>query len=202
VRLVIKRFRQLLLTRPGAINYFEPSGVIDRDALGNAAPTSLFPVALMQQGFVTFQTPEEVAATFVAVGRFVLKHQIPLVEFVEHGCAAVNIKRQDASNVVHSMLRQAWDRFCQKRGLLEYQYSKGAGFHVGKDHIPVGKKIPWGTQGERRSSMLRNIAKGHVWQFGVSAIPSFWPYPHFKLKSRVLFAPVVDGEADSPIRTS
>jgi hypothetical protein len=184
---------------PDFINYFEPSGVIDRDALGNAAPTSLFPVALMQQGFVTFQTPEEVAATFVAVGRFVLKHQIPLVEFVEHGCAAVNIKRQDASNVVHSMLRQAWDRFCQKRGLLEYQYSKGAGFHVGKDHIPVGKKIPWGTQGERRSSMLRNIAKGHVWQFGVSAIPSFWPYPHFKLKSRVLFAPVVDGEADSPI---
>jgi hypothetical protein len=83
--------------------------------------------------------------------------------------------------------------------LLEYQYSKGAGFHVGKDHIPVGKKIPWGTQGERRSSMLRNIAKGQVWQFGVSAIPSFWPYPHFKLKSRVLFAPVVDGEADSPI---
>jgi hypothetical protein len=184
---------------PDFINYFEPSGVMDRDALGNVAPTSLFPVALMQQGFVTFQTPEEVAAAFVAVGRFVLKHQIPLVEFVEHGCAAANIKRQDASNVVHSMLRQAWDRFCQKRGLLEYQYSKGTGFHVGKDHIPVGKKIPWGTQGERRSSMLRNIAKGHVWQFGVSAIPSFWPYPHFKLKSRVLFAPVVDGEADSPI---
>ena len=37
--------------------------------------------------------------------------------------------------------------------------------------------------------MLRNVAKGHVWQFGVTAMPGFWPFPHFKLKSRVLFAP-------------
>lgn len=36
--------------------------------------------------------------------------------------------------------------------------------------------------------MLRNIAKGHIWQFGVTALPAFWPFWHFKLKSRVLFA--------------
>jgi len=99
---------------------------------------------------------------------------------VEAGYAAANIKRQDASNVVHSMLRQAWNSYCQKRGLLEYHYSNAVGFHIGKDQTTIGKKIPWGTQGERRSSMLRNIAKGHVWQFGVSVIPSFWPFPHFK----------------------
>lgn len=54
---------------------------------------------------------------------------------------------------------------------------------------PAGRRIPWGRQGEgRRSSMLRNIAKGHIWQFGVTALPAFWPFWHFKLKSRVLFA--------------
>jgi hypothetical protein len=41
---------------------------------------------------------------------------------------------------------------------------------------------------QRRNSMLRNSAAGKVWQYGVSASPSFWPYPHFKIKSRVLFA--------------
>jgi TIR domain len=184
---------------PDVINYFEPSGVIDRDALASAAPTSLFPLVLIQQGFVTFLSADEVAVIFSSVGRFVLKHQIPLVEFVQDGYAAANIKRQDASNVVHSILRQAWNKYCQKRGLLEYQYSKAVGFHIGKDQAAIGKKISWGTQGERRSSMLRNVAKGHVWQFGVSVIPSFWPYPHFKLKSRVLFAPIIDGEADGPL---
>jgi hypothetical protein len=43
--------------------------------------------------------------------------------------------------------------------------------------------------------MLRNIAKKHVWSFGVTAIPSFWPYYHFKLKSRVLFSEVLGEEA-------
>ena len=46
--------------------------------------------------------------------------------------------------------------------------------------------------------MLRNIAKGHVWQFGVSALPYFWPFPHFRLKSRVLFSPISGDEAGLP----
>ena len=47
--------------------------------------------------------------------------------------------------------------------------------------------------------MLRNVARGHVWQFGVSAMPACWPFPHFKLKSRVLFAPVTLGPDEKPI---
>ena len=46
--------------------------------------------------------------------------------------------------------------------------------------------------------MLRNVAKGMLWQFGVTALPTFWPFPHLKLKSRVLFAPLKDDEADLP----
>ena len=41
--------------------------------------------------------------------------------------------------------------------------------------------------------------RGHVWQFGVTALPAFWPFPHLKLKSRVLFAQIKDDEADAPI---
>ena len=46
--------------------------------------------------------------------------------------------------------------------------------------------------------MLRNIAKGQVWEFGVSALPAFWPFPHIKLKSRVLFAPPLRDDAGDP----
>ena len=100
--------------------------------------------------------------------------------------------------MVHSMFRQAWNTYCRERGLLAYSYSTAIGFHVSKDQAKIGQRIPWGNQGERRWSMLRNVAKGCVWQFGVTAQPAFWPFLHFKLKSRVLFAPLNAGEASDP----
>lgn len=30
--------------------------------------------------------------------------------------------------------------------------------------------------------------KGHIWQFGITAMPFFWPFWHLKLKARVLFS--------------
>lgn len=184
---------------PEAINYFEPSGVVDWDAMAAACEGCAFPAALMQQGIVSFQSSDELNSAMSGIGRFVLKHAVPLPTFVGEGLSTAGIQRQDASNVVHSMLRQAWNTYCRSRGLLEYQYSNAVGFHIGKDQMALGRKIPWGRQGERRSSMLRNVAKGHVWQFGVTALPAFWPFPHLKLKSRVLFAPLKDEEADLPL---
>ena len=67
-------------------------------------------------------------------------------------------------------------------------YSNAVGFHASAALASIGQRFPWGRQGERHSSMLRNVAKGHIWQFGVTALPAYWPFWHFKLKSRVLFA--------------
>ena len=86
------------------------------------------------------------------------------------------------------MMKDAWFRFCRDRGLIDYSYSNSVGFHASPALAPKGARIPWGTQGERRSSMLRNVAKKHIWQYGVTALPSIWPFWHFKLKARVLFA--------------
>lgn len=188
-----------IVETPDVINYFEPSGAIDRDVLAHACGRTKFPTSLMQQGLVTFQSLDEVNIAFRDVGRFTLKHSVALTSFVSEGLAAAGIQRQDASNVIHSMMRQAWNAYCRERGFLEYQYSNAIGFHAGKDQIAIGKKLPWGRQGERRSSMLRNVAKGFVWQFGVTALPAFWPFPHFKLKSRVLFASMSGEEADIPV---
>jgi hypothetical protein len=81
----------------------------------------------------------------------------------------------------------------------EYLFSNQLAFHPTQSQVPIGKKLSWGRQGERRSAMLRNIAKGKVWQYGVSANVSFWPYPHLKIKSRVIFAEVNDNKTGNVI---
>jgi hypothetical protein len=67
------------------------------------------------------------------------------------------------------------------------------------DQAAIGERVPWGKQGARRSSMLRNIAKKHVWSYGVTAIPRNWPFWHFRLKARVLFAKDNDTAQGEPI---
>jgi hypothetical protein len=183
---------------PDAINYFEPTGAIDRDALAHACPDAPYPIILMQSGLVTFLSEQELNEVLSGVGRFALRHAVPVMAFKSEGIEAAAIKAKDAKNVVHAMLRHAWNQFCRVRGLLEYRYSRADGFHVDKPLAALGQRIPWGHQGEKRSSMLRNVAKGNVWQFGVSVSPDTWPFPHFKLKSRVLFAPVLADDAGAP----
>jgi len=178
-----------VLSVPDCIRYFEPTGAFDSSALAAACDTLPYPAAPALRGVFSFATLEEVNASFSHIARFAITQEFPLTKFVEEGAASFGMLKQEASNMVHSMFRQAWDRMCRDRGLLQYRYSKYLGFHASKDQAKVGQRIPWGRQGDRRSSMLRNQAKGHVWQFGVSAVPAFWPYYHFKLKSRVLFAP-------------
>ena len=122
------------------------------------------------------------------IGRFKLVHEIPLDEFVTSGSEDLGLWNQPAANKINAMLKEAWSNYCRERGLIQYRYSNAVGFHASAELAPVGQRFPWGRQGERHSSMLRNIAKGHIWQFGITALPAFWPFWHFKLKSRVLFA--------------
>jgi hypothetical protein len=183
---------------PDVVRYFEPSGAVDISAMEAACRASTYPAEPMQRGFVSFGTEDEVNEAFARTGRFATKGEAPLLAFREQGLPAYGVEGKDASRVVMSMFRQAWNAHCRERGLLEYQYSGSVGFHVSRDQAKLGHRIPWGKQGDRRSSMLRNVAKGQVWQFGVTALPAFWPFPHYKLKSRVLFAPVNATDTGDP----
>ena len=184
---------------PDVVKFFVPTGAVNRFALNEACRTARHSASPRDQGFFGFGTLPEINEAFSAIGRFNATHEFDLLNFIKAGAEELGLARQDASNIVNSMFRQAWNQFCRGRGLLEYAYSKDAGFHISQKQAKLGQKIPWGKQGDRRSSMLRNAAKGHVWQFGVSGLPAFWPFPHFKLKSRVLFAPPKGEEADEPI---
>lgn len=180
---------------PDLIRYFVPTGSADQMALYRACAAAAHPAEPHRNGLLSFQSLLEVDRAFGGVARFAVEQEIDLSEFQEQGSEKLAIRAQDARNMVQSMFRRAWEKMCRDRGLLEYRFSKASGFHAGKAHTRIGQKISWGRQGALRSSMLRNEARGHVWQYGVTGLPAHWPFPHFKLKSRVLFAPPQGGDA-------
>lgn len=183
---------------PDSIFYFEATGALERPALKEGCQNAPFPVELHHQGFLSFATAEEINEAFAGIGKFAVKAEIATLSFVEEGLAQTGLSRQAASNIVVSILRQAWNRLCRERGLLEYRYAGSYGFHASSQQARIGQFFTWGRQGEKRSSMLRNVIRGHVWQFGVTALPAFWPFWHLRLKSRVLFAPLQGEEAGEP----
>jgi hypothetical protein len=174
---------------PDVIRYYEGSGAIDGKRLQRAVDAYEHPCALAGgSGFLAFGEPPEIDMAFETAGRFKVKYEIPLVEFTESGFAKLRIDRQTASNLVITMFKKAWFNYCRRNGFIESTYSNSVGFHASPEQAPTGKRIAWGNQAEKRSSMLRNLAKGHIWQFGVTALPAFWPFWHVKLKARVLFS--------------
>jgi TIR domain len=173
---------------PDQIFYYEPIGLVDRTTLARALAGFPRPVSPFSAGFFTFADGHEVDASLGHLGRFAIKHAIPLGEFLEDGFAMLGVEHQTASNVLYALFRTAWTSYCLKLGMIERQYSSAVGFHVSPDQAAIAQRIPWGKQGERRWSMLRNVAKGFIWSLGVTATPVFAPFFHFRLKSRVLFA--------------
>ena len=180
---------------PHVIRYYEPVGAIDDAAMKRACRTAPFPNEIHERGFFAFTDIVEVSEAFAGVGRLRLGYELGLADFIAEGLRDRKVRRREASNIVLSLFRQAWELMCRRRRLLEYGWSKHIGFHASDGEVQIGKKIAWGRQGQTRSSMLRNVAGGYVWQFGMSATPSLWPFAHFKLKSRVLFCEIANDDA-------
>ncbi len=183
---------------PDVIRYFEPGGALNLDAMVAACGRAPFPVVPRNRGLFAFATEAEINNALSSAGRFRESAVIDLPAFIDEGSGVLDLKKKDAANIVNGMYRAAWKSLCVRRGLLEYRYSMTSGFHAGPAAARVGERIPWGMQGDRRSSMLRDEAKGHIWQFGVTGLPAFWPYQHFKLKARVIFAPPDGEDAGTP----
>lgn len=183
---------------PDAISFYEPSGALEEGATDQACRTVGLIAERYQRGFFCFAAPHEVNEHLGQLGRFALQSQHSLSDFLEAGSLVRKIRSREAQNVVSVIFRRGWEEFCRTRGFFEYAYSTQSGFHAGKAHVAVGKRIPWTADGRRRSSMVRNTAGGKVWEYGVSAFPQFWPFAHFRFKARVLFSDLSEKEAGNP----
>lgn len=173
---------------PDVIHYYHPPGPINLDLMERACRESATPAEVYQRGFFSFASPDEIERDFADVAIFEIHSDHQLMDLLESGSQSPNIEPREAKNIVSSMFRRAWENFCRSKGLYEHLFSSQTAFHIGEAQMPLGRRVSWGRQGQRRSSMLRNGAGGKVWQYGTSAMPFFWPFPHFKLKARVLFA--------------
>lgn len=183
---------------PDVIRYYQPPGAINHALMESTCGRSPFPAEIYLRGFFSFASPDEVDYGFDKVGRFIVHSEHNVLTFLEKGSDAPKIMPKEAKNLVSSMFRKAWENYCRSKGLYQYAFSTQLAFHVTDDQVPLGKRIPWGDQSKRRSSMLCNSARGKVWHYGVSAMPNFWPFPHFKVKARVLFAELA-GKRAGPV---
>lgn len=179
-----------VLRIPDDLNYVVPRNTLAARTVRKLSRDSEFPLIPFDQGFLTFSNGVEVEGIFPDVGRFDTAETIDFADFIESGFEQLAIESRDARNMMMNLIRQAWEKHCEKAGFLARSYSASTAFHATADQVDIGKRISWGRQGENRSSMLRNISKKKLWEFGVTAIPSLFPYPHVKLKSRVLFSDI------------
>lgn len=178
---------------PDRIRYYYPTGPINLELMEGTCRQCPVPAEVYQRGFFSFAAPEEIARDFADVAPFEIQSEHKLLDFIDCGGKSPEIEPREAKNLVFTMFRRSWENFCRSKGFYEYLFATQTAFHIGEAQTPLGKKISWGRQGKRRLSMLRNAAGGRVWQYGVSATPAFWPYLHFKLKARVLFAELASG---------
>ncbi|HXI08696.1 hypothetical protein ACVIJ6_003171 [Bradyrhizobium sp. USDA 4369] len=99
---------------PDVIRYFESTGAIEERLLDRALKAFPYPCAKQGSGIISFAEQSEVDTAFASAGRFKLKHDIPLLEFVDNGFSALGIERQVASNLVVAMIKKAWLSFCRE----------------------------------------------------------------------------------------
>ena len=173
---------------PSEIHFYEALGAVQSDALRRRFRKLPYPAVPHERGLITFAAPPDVEESLEGVAKLRLRASAEITDAKEIGMPEIGLKGRDLSNMIMGLLREAWERHCRSQGMVAYAYSGGDGFHVSSEQAKIGERVPWGRQGQRRSSMLRNVAKKHVWSYGVTALPRDWPFWHFRLKARVLFA--------------
>ena len=94
---------------PDVIRFFVPTGAVNRFALKDACQSSQYPAAPRDQGFFAFGTLSEIDEAYSAIGRFAVANEFDLMKFIELGASTLNLEGKDASNIVNSIFRQAWN---------------------------------------------------------------------------------------------
>lgn len=177
-----------VLTVPDEIHLVRPIGSLGKKQCAAITREAPFPVLEHANGYLSFVPASDFQAAFPSIGRFETEWSVPYADFSGNGHPDSSLAVIDARRHLVNLFRLAWEMQCRKQGFLQHIFSKGSASIASDGKIGIGKKIQWGRQGQRRSSVLRNIARKKVWEFGVTAYPSLFPFPHYRLKARVLFS--------------
>jgi len=186
-----------IIGMPDTLRHLVPRNRVNEALLRKLGASCEFPMVEFSDGFLTFASPLDMEEHFEQIGPFSTQREFAVLEFIVSGSSDAGIEEREAKAMMVNILRQGWEKHCAREGLFAHTFSSGLSFHVGEDKLRLKQRVSWGRQGERRNSMLRGVARKKIWEYGVSVIPSLFPYPHMRLKGRVLFSEL--GERNKPI---
>lgn len=95
----------------------------------------------------------------------------------------------DARRMLVDLLRQAWERFAQSKGLRRYEFAHTSAFYVPRDLIEKDTVVFTDRNGKKRRKRLsgRSVKRGVYWSFAVSIHPVVGRKWHFEMKPQVVF---------------
>ena len=177
---------------PDEIFLIGPKGYANIEHVQKQMKSLPFPKVNFERGFITFASPKEMN-DLIGRDNYLIKLGVArTTDFLEDGSDELGVKHWESKKIISNLLRQAWELCCREAGLSSYKFSTDLAFHANDETIGVRKRVKWGRQGQKRSSVLRNITKRGLWEYGFSAKPSMFPFPQFRLKGRVIFSDTED----------
>ncbi|MGE0830621.1 MAG: hypothetical protein AB7O04_14890 [Hyphomonadaceae bacterium] len=103
------------------------TGATSHQALHQACRDAKLPAEPYLRSFFSFGTLDEINRDYAGLGKFEIRAQFALAGFLENGAEDLGMRGREASNIVMSILRRAWEQWCLERGLLRYEWSSLSG---------------------------------------------------------------------------
>lgn len=180
-----------ILSVPDEVRLIAPKGATSAKGIKELAQEFPYPIVPHEAGFITFAALPDFDEHFLGIGSFETLGTVTYTQFSEAGWPEQQIEQVDARRMIVNLIRQGWESNAKAQGFGAFEFSNGTAYIVTAAQIGLNKRVLWGRQGQERRSALRNRAKKYTWEYGASAQPSLFPFPHIRLKGRVLFS--VDG---------
>lgn len=100
-----------------------------------------------------------------------------------------SLRRADARRMMVNLMRQAWERFAEAKGLKRYEFANSVGWYVPRGLIDKDTVVFDDRTGKRRRKRLagRSIKRNVYWSFAVTVHPVVGRQWHLELKPQVVF---------------
>lgn len=197
------------LRLPKKLNFHRYAG--PNTALSKLAEKLPRPHRVLGQFLVTFADKAEVEKALGPDGLFSESIRVETDQFFQKGNEALGIAQFDAFNIVSDLVRQAWERACDARGLGSFTLASGlcARFYA-NDQLEKNRAYFQPPRGRRTYRQVvgrkskRNLEGEKVqdgfWHYALSASPQLTPFPRLVLRHHVIFTDDGIKPWDSPER--
>jgi hypothetical protein len=158
-----------------------------------------FPAEKHGDNLLTFLSASELRPLIREAGiRVRASNAVPFKEFLDRGSYQHGIRGTEARNLVHSMLRKAWDQNAVARGFRTYELANAARcYWLEKGFSKSDESEFVGIDGKKQRRQLVGFKNFHVapgspprqrlWHFAIQGRPMLHPEMVFSMRTHVVF---------------